>query len=109
MKNQINTIEILESDIDPFKLLGLPFAAENREIETAWHSLPEEKKGSDDYINAYRMIGTPESRELYLLLSPSSPEDLDALALEIPRKPRYSGPEIWYRTLAQWLENEDTE
>jgi hypothetical protein len=105
----MNTIDILEADIDPFKALGLPFGADSAEIEKAWNALSPESRKSAVLGRAYKMIGSPESREIYMLLSPAPPEDLDNLPREIPRKPRYSGPGIWYRTLAGWLENEDTE
>ncbi len=113
MENQdnatMNTIDILESDMDPFKTLGLPFAASLSEIRQSWERLPDEKRQNEEYIRAYKMIGSPEGREIYLLLSPSSPGDLETLSRDIPRKPRYSGPGIWYRTLEGWLENEDNE
>lgn len=109
MNTPMNTIEIYEADIDPFKTLGLPFGAEWKEIEAAWDALAPEARNDRARSRAYEMIGSPESREIYLLLSPAAPEDLDKLPREIPRKPRYSGPGIWYRTLAGWLENEDTE
>jgi len=101
----MNTMDILNSSMDPWKVLGVPRDADNAAIEEAWKKLSRQRRMDDMITTAYRMIATEAGRAQWSLLSPGRQDSLDSIMDEIPLRPRYSGPGIWYRTLNEILES----
>jgi len=102
----MNTMDILNCSFDPWKTLGVPRDADNATIKEAWKSLSQRR--IDDKITlAYKMIATEVCRAQWELLSPGRQESLDSILEEIPLRPKYSGPGIWYRSLIEYIKKKD--
>ncbi len=104
----MNTLDLINLTIDPWKLLGVPYEADDKEIEKAWENLSHGHRKNDTIRQAYQLISTQENRAQFRLLSPRRCDiDPGVLINEIPPKPVYSGPGIWYKSLSARLKEEE--
>jgi len=104
----MNTLDILNSNFDPWEVLGVTRDADNLTIEEAWKKLSNQRRVDDRVTQAYKMIATELYRAQWNLLSPGRQESLDTIFRELPLRPRYSGPGIWYRSLHEHMLRQET-
>jgi hypothetical protein len=99
----VNTMDYFNSTLDPWKVLGVNRDADDEEIEKAWKKISGSRHKGDKIGLAYKMIATEESRAQWFLLSPGRQESLEGILEDLPLRPKYSGPGIWYKTLENVL------
>lgn len=105
----MNTMDIIDSNIDPWTVLEIERDSDDNAIEAAWREKISSPKNRDRVHLAYKMIARAEDRAKYMLLSPGIPEKLDGIQEEMPLRSRYSGPGIWYQCLKDILEEKTEE
>ena len=105
----MNTLDIINLRINPWKLLNIAETADDREIEQAWENLSNANRKNDTIRQAYHLIASEEDRAQFRLLSPHSVEDPDDILNNLPPRPVYSGPGIWYKSLSAKLKKESEE
>lgn len=103
----MNTMDILNCSIDPWEILGVNRDADDASIEKAWKSLSSGRRNDERLRQAYQFIATEESRIQWELLSPGRQDNLDSIIEDLPYRPKYSGPGIWYRTIEEQLIDEE--
>ncbi len=99
----MNTLDMINLTINPWQLLGVSPEADDREIEEAWENLSNGHRKNDMIRQAYQLIATEQSRAQFRLLSPHQAGDPEEMMEDIPPRPVYSGPGIWYKTLSNKL------
>lgn len=105
----MNTMDIIDSKIDPWDVLDISREADDREIENAWREMSSKGRNRDRVHLAYKLIASAEDRARFMLLSPGTPESLDGIQDQMPLRSRYSGPGIWYSSLKNALEEQNNE
>ncbi len=100
----MNTMDIIDSRIDPWEILGVSGDAGDREIEEAWRKRSAGGGNRDKIHQAYKMICGERERAMYRLLSPGTPENLKDIKDGMPLRSRYSGPGVWYSALKREVE-----
>jgi DnaJ-class molecular chaperone len=103
----MNTFDYLNSTMDPWKVLGLSRDADNTEIEKAWKQLSGSRHKEDKINQAYRMIASEEARAQWKLLYPGRQETLEGILENMPLRPQYTGPGLWYQSLKDVIEKEE--
>lgn len=103
----MNTMDIIDSKIDPWSVLDISVNAGDNEIEQAWRDKLSTGKNRDRVHLAYKMIACAEDRIRLQLLSPSSPHNLEEIQNEMPLRSRYSGPGVWYNSLRDILNDRE--
>ena len=101
----MNTLDIINLSINPWKLLGISEDADDREIEQAWKNLSNANRKNDTIRQAYQLIAAKEDRAKFRLLTPHRIEDPAAIIRELPPHPKYSGPGVWYKSLSTLLKD----
>ena len=101
----MNTLDIINLTINPWKLLGISEDAEDKEIEMAWKNLSAGHRKNDTIRQAYQLIATKEDRARFKLLSPHRVENPEDILKELPPQPVYSGPGIWYKSLSALMKS----
>jgi hypothetical protein len=102
----MNTMDIIDSRIDPWAVLDISREAGDRDIENAWREMSSTGGNRDRVHLAYKLIASAEDRARFMLLSPGAPESLDGIQEQMPLRSRYSGPGIWYSSLKKVLEEQ---
>lgn len=105
----MNTMDIIDSKIDPWAVLDVSREADDRDIENAWKEMSSKGRNRDRVQLAYTLIASAEDRARFMLLSPGIPESLDCILDQMPLRSRYSGPGIWYSSLKKKLEEQNIE
>ena len=103
----MNTMDYLNSSMDPWKVLGISPDADDGMIEKAWKELSGSRHKDDRINQAYKMIASQESRAQWALLTPGRQETLKGILDELPLKPQYSGPGLWYASLKDALKQKE--
>jgi len=101
----LNTLDIINLTINPWKLLGISEDAGDREIEMAWRNLSAAHRKNDTIRQAYQLIATKEDRAKFKLLSPHRVDDPEKILNELPPQPLYSGPGVWYKSLTALMKS----
>ncbi len=100
----MNTMDIIDSKINPWEVLGVPEDADDTMIREAWKVKSGGSGNRDKVHQAYRMVCGERERAMYRLLSPGVPENLKDIKDEMPLRSRYSGPGVWFSTLKREIE-----
>lgn len=103
----MNTMDIIDSNIDPWDVLGIQKDSDDTVIEQAWRAKISARKNLDKVHLAYKMIANAEDRARYALLLPGIPESLEGIQDQMPVRSRFSGPGVWYKSLKTIIENQE--